>query len=218
MRARSIGLAVAFPLLVCAQAPPEGDAARAYVQGVVLERDPQVASGELSVRAGDDHVLRYRFDAKTYVEREMQHLDVAHLRPGDRVAVVSDPVSGSPLRYARSIRVTEAAVPPHMSRTHPDPWAEADRDIIDDPWFSPRGNLTFSGVVFRVTPEHVVLHTRTGDETILLRSDTRFLENGDRVDAASLKPNLRVFIRAGKDLYNEVEAYQVIWGEMVGPK
>ena len=35
---------------------------------------------------------------------------------------------------------------------------------------------------------------------------------------ASLKPNMRVFVRAGKDLYDQVEAYQVIWGKILDPK
>ena len=61
-----------------------------------------------------------------------------------------------------------------------------------------------------------VLHTREGDLTLLLRNDTRYLAEGQVVDVAELKPNMRVFVRAGKDLYNEVEAYQVIWGSIHG--
>ena len=81
------------------------------------------------------------------------------------------------------------------------------------------GTLTYSGVVFRVTAERLVLHTREGgDQSILLRKDTRFLENGETVEAESLKPNMRVFVRAGKDLYDQVEAYQVIWGKILDPK
>ena len=38
------------------------------------------------------------------------------------------------------------------------------------------------------------------------------------VDAATLKPNMRVFVRAGKDLYDQVEAYQVIWGTILDPR
>ena len=61
------------------------------------------------------------------------------------------------------------------------------------------GNLTYSGVVFRLNGQRVVLHTRAaGDLAILLRQDTRYLENGGIVDSASLKPNMRVFVRAGK--------------------
>jgi hypothetical protein len=64
-----------------------------------------------------------------------------------------------------------------------------------------------------------VLHTRGGgDQTILLRQDTRYLQDGEMVGSSELKPNMRVFIRAGKTLYNEVEAYQVIWGEILEPR
>ena len=83
----------------------------------------------------------------------------------------------------------------------------------------PAGTLTYAGVVFRVSGERLVLHTREGgDQSILLRKDTRFLENGESVEAETLKPNMRVFVRAGKDLYDQVEAYQVIWGSILDPK
>ena len=54
-------------------------------------------------------------------------------------------------------------------------------------------------------------------ETLLIRGDTRYLANGGAVNAADLRPNLRVFIRAGRNLYQQVEAYQVIWGDIPGP-
>ena len=77
----------------------------------------------------------------------------------------------------------------------------------------------YAGVVFRLNSQRVILHTReAGDLSILLRKDTRYLADGQLVDADSLKPNMRVFVRAGKDLYNEVEAYQVIWGTILSPR
>jgi hypothetical protein len=83
----------------------------------------------------------------------------------------------------------------------------------------PAGNLTFSGVVFRLTGERMVLHTREGGErSLLLRKDTRYLENGELVEPADLKLNMRVFVRAGKDLYDQLEAYQVIWGDILKPR
>ena len=72
---------------------------------------------------------------------------------------------------------------------------------------------------FRLNSQRVVLHTRAaGDLSILLRKDTRYLADGQLVDADSLKPNMRVFVKAGKDLYNDVEAYQVIWGTILTPR
>ena len=83
----------------------------------------------------------------------------------------------------------------------------------------PTGNLTFSGVVFRLNGERAVLHTReTGDQSILLRADTRYLHDGVTVEAKDLKPNTRVYIRAGKNLYDEVEAYQIVWGSILTPR
>jgi hypothetical protein len=79
--------------------------------------------------------------------------------------------------------------------------------------------MTFSGVVFRITAEQLAIHTRgAGDQTILLRQDTRFLDGGSIVDRAVLNPNTRVFVRAGKDLYGEIESYQVIWGQILQPE
>jgi hypothetical protein len=37
------------------------------------------------------------------------------------------------------------------------------------------------------------------------------------VDAADLKPTTRVFVRAGKNLDEQVEAYQIIWGDIMEP-
>jgi hypothetical protein len=79
------------------------------------------------------------------------------------------------------------------------------------------GNLTFAGVVARLNGESLVLRTRDGEQTLLIRHDTRYVENGDTVEAAQLRPNMRVFIRAGRNLYEQVEAYQVIWGSILDP-
>ena len=48
-----------------------------------------------------------------------------------------------------------------------------------------------------------------------MRTDTRFLAGGVRLDAAALPVNTRVFVRAGRSLDGGIEAYQVMWGEIV---
>jgi len=181
---------------------------------VLLERDPQIAGGQFSVRLADNQVFRYQFDRKTYVERESQLIDVTRLNPGEKVEVVSDVVPGSSLRYARTIHVIEDAPKPRpLSAGRLRAYKPSDDRAL------PIGTLTFSGVVFRLNPERIVLHARDGSEqAILLRKDTRFLENGEIVDSAALKMNTRVFVRAGRDLYNQVEAYQIVWGNILDPK
>ena len=74
-------------------------------------------------------------------------------------------------------------------------------------------------MINRVTAEKVVLHMRDGgDLSIRLRGDTRYLADGQVADLAQLKPNMRVFVQAGKDLYNEVEAYQIVSGTILAPR
>ena len=185
----------------------------ALIRGVLLERDLQPSSGEFSVRLADNQVFRYQFDAKTYVEREQQLLDVPRLQPGEKVEVVSDALPGSVLRYARTVHVIYDAPPrrpPSLARLR-----SANRRTDDR---MPMGTLTYSGVVFRVNGDRLVLHTRDGGEqALLLRKDTRYLRNGEIVDPTTLQMNMRVFVRAGKDLWDQVEAYQVIWGKILVP-
>jgi hypothetical protein len=212
---RSIGVMLLGAWMGSAQGghPPGSPENAALVTGVLLECDAH-AAGEFSIRAADNRVLRYQFDHKTYVEREERLIEAARLVAGEKVEVLSDSVPGYPLRYARTIHVIQP-VPPARPQT-------LGRLRAYDPKAEPpirAGNITYSGVVFRLNSQRVVLHTReAGELTILLRKDTRYLADGQLVDADSLKPNMRVFVRADKDLYNEVEAYQVIWGTILSPQ
>jgi hypothetical protein len=202
---RACCLLLLAPLIAGAQSPsPEQE-------GVVLEWDSNVAAGELAIRAPDNEVYRYRFDSKTLVQRDAFSGGMGHLRVADQVIVDSDLVPGTLLRYARSIRVMIA--PPQM--TLADARVRATISLLDRP--PQTGNLTFAGVVSRLNPQSLVLRTRAGEQTLLIRRDTRYVDNGDTVEAAQLRPNMRVFVRAGRNLYEQVEAYQVIWGSILDP-
>jgi hypothetical protein len=203
-------LAVLLTLALAASAQTLENAA--LVRGVVLECDAH-PTGELSIRTADNQVLRYQFDAKTYAEREQRLIEARRVAPGEQVEIVSDRTPGSLLRYARTIHVLQPTPPPR-------PLSQG-RLRAYNPKQDPvrTGNLTYSGVVYRLNADRVLIHTReAGDLAILLRKDTRYLADGKVVEAADLKPNMRVFVRAGKDLYDEVEAYQVIWGTILTPR
>jgi hypothetical protein len=204
---RACCLAVCLAGIAAAQTP-------ALVRGTLLECD----ADEFSVRAADSQVFRFKFDKRTYVERESQLIDATRLQPGENVEVISDVVSGTPLRYARTVHVLPDPTAPRPLSAGRLRAPRASSSTLPDRYL-PTGNLTYSGVVFRMNGERLVLHTRDGGEqSILLRKDTRYVANGAMVEAADLKPNMRVFIRAGKDLYDEIEAYQVIWGSILDPK
>lgn len=199
-----------FALGLLAQEPAPIGVAR----GVLLEWDA-LAAGEFSIRAdGTNRVYRFTFDPKTYVERDQQRISMTGLRKGDAIEVVSDEVAGVSLRYARTVHVVERRPAPRSpaSAGMLRPYRSPLEHIV------PRGDLTFSGIIARLSEERLVLRTRLdGEKTILLRRDTRYLESGSLVEAGTLKPNTRVFVRAGKNLDDEIEAYQVIWGEILEP-
>ena len=196
-------------MLAAAQTPPA-----ALMRGVLLECDAR-AAGQFSIRAADNRVFRYQFDLKTYVERDSRMVDMHALTAGEKLEVLSDSLPDSPLRYARTVHVIEAPPP---DRPLSQGRYRAPRRVATEELPPRTGNLTYAGVVFRITPDAVAIHLRDGSEqSILLRKDTRFLQNGSIVDAASLKPNMRVFVRAGKSIYDEVEAYQIIWGRILDP-
>lgn len=181
------------------------------IRGVLIERDPQPSGGQFAVRLDDSQVLRFRFDGQTVVDRNRYPINVPRLRPGEKVEVLSGPVTGSLLRYARAIHVILPAV-----AAAPPPRRRAAAPLADERLFwSP--TLSLFGVVGRLAQGRLLLHTRDGDCTVLLLPGTRYFENGDIVDSSSLRPNMRVFIQAGKNLYDQVEGYRVIWGQILAP-
>jgi hypothetical protein len=204
---RILRIAWLIPGLLAAQTPYNSP----ILRGVVIECDQRPA-GELAVRTTENEVLRYQFDRKTYVERDEHMIEPARLIPGEKVEIVSDRAPGFTLRYARTIHVVTPVAPVKPQRTGlPRPYNPRTDNVRT-------GTLTYSGVIYRISTEKFVLHTReAGDLSILVRNDTRYLEDGQVVTLDHLKPNTRVFVRAGRDLYNEVEAYQVIWGKILAP-
>lgn len=206
---RMVGVLLLFAWLGMAQTAQNAP----LVTGIVLECDPRSA-GEVSIRTANNEVLRYQFDRKTYAERKDQLIEAAKLAPGEKVEVLSDRLPEYALRYARTIHVIQPLPPPRpltMGRYRANnPLAEP---VV------PTGNVTYSGVVSRLSGDRVVIHTREeGDLSILLRKDTRFLEDGQIVEPEKLKLTMRVFVRAGKDVYQQMEAYQVIWGTILTPR
>jgi hypothetical protein len=141
-----------LPFALAAQLPPTA----ALVRGVLVERDAQATSGEFSVRADGNQVFRYRFDPKTYVERDQRISEIARLMPGDKVEVVSDEGPGSTLRYACTVHVFETPPPRPLSQGRVRAYRTPAERV------APISTLSFAGVVSRLNSDRVVLHTRAG--------------------------------------------------------
>jgi hypothetical protein len=160
---------------------------------------------ELKTTIGQDYTCE--FDKHTYMERDGQRVFAGALRVGEPVEIITD-IRGSAC-YTRTLRF----IPSRARLMTPRPY----RSSIDSIY--PRGNITFAGVVRRFNPQMLVLRTRDdAEKIILLRDDTRYLDSGVPVDYSKLAVNTRVFIRGGKNFEDDLEAYQVIWGEIPGPK
>jgi hypothetical protein len=185
------------------------DAAPGILRGTLI----QAEDGALQVRQASGTSARCGFDSHTWIERDRKRLTLAALEAGVSVEVLTDKRLGR--CYTRIIRLisAEAAVVPVARRST----VPATRSVIDSIY--PRGNLTFGGVVIRRSPTLLVVRTRTEPEKmIILREDTRYVDSGVPTSPTQLAVNTRVFIRGGKNFENSLEAYQVMWGEIDGPK
>jgi hypothetical protein len=173
------------------------------------------STGSLLLRTPENKIYRFSFDSKTYFERDKRRVLPIRLRPGDPLEIVSDRGESPALRYARIVHVLDDApamrFKPYMDRLKQ--YRSATEHIM------PRGTLTYAGLIARLEGGVMVLRIRGGGETrILLRSDTRYLHGGAIVEPSALSLSTRVFVRAGRNLDDEIEAYQVVWGEILGPR
>jgi hypothetical protein len=201
---------------LCAEGP--------ITRGRLLESDTG-ETGELSIRTESNRDYWYVYYARTYVESDNRLTSVPKLRKGDELEIVSDTGPDALVRYARTIHVLVKPTPPEavQRQTSRGRYAVPRHPTVrEDPlkWdlLPARGTLTFAGQVCQMNDERFVLRTRAdGEKTIFLRPDTRFLKDGGVVTAASLRLNTRVYVRGGKNLDGDVEAFQVIWGEILAP-
>lgn len=183
------------------------------VRGRLLEFEGSAAAGLVSVRDVAHRVHVFQLDDKTSIERDGMTVPADRLAPGDFIEIAFEP-RGPVRRYARIVRVlTPAPARPLIARRRPRP-----SPLLTEQ-FAPRGNLTFAGVILRLSPERIVLHTRAGGETaILLRPDTRYIDSGSVVENPLLEVNMRVFIRGARNYNNDIEAYQIMWGAIRSPR
>ena len=169
----------------------------------------------VTIDADDAHVFTFLTDTKTFIERDHVRIFCATLDKGERLEIVADRSSEPGIRYARLVSVVNLdlrnrrrALMLRAPLEHVDPTLS----------IAPRGSLTFTGVVLRQDADGLVLRTRAeGEKWIMVRRDTRYRADGVQVGPSSLRSNTRVFVRAGTNLDGVIEAYEVIWGEILAP-
>jgi len=182
------------------------------VRGVLIQCD----ATHLTVGDEDNRAFKFVTDGRTFIERDHQRVSCAKLRAGDRMEIVSDRSNEPGSRYARMVSVVNGDTRPRRRTL-----ITARAPIMQGSptgRFAPRGSLIFTGVVLRMESTGLVLRTRLdGEKWILTRRDTLFREEGLQVESTSLLAGARVFVRAGRSLDGEVEAYEIVWGEILSP-
>jgi hypothetical protein len=169
--------------------------------------------GTLDIRAASGTVYQCDFDTQSLIERDNLPIPASSLTKGEQIELLVD--RKRERCYARIIRVIGKTA--LTSAKAPKPRVRLSTNALEHIY--PRGNLTFSGVIVRMNPTMLVLRTRTEPEKVIhLREDTRFLDSGHPGELANLSVNTRVFIRGSKTFEDQLEAYQVIWGQIAGPK
>lgn len=191
--------------LAAQTAPP------AFLRGDFVEMKGSDKKGEFGVRTAENHVYRCQFDDRTWFESNKLRINASALQAGDHLEVVSDRSKLSPGDcYARTVHVVEIVTP---VRSRLRPYQSVTEHI------APRGDLTYAGLVITINSSRMELRLRSQAEpmALLLRPDTRYVQDGIQIKFGQLKPNMRVYVRAGRNLEEQVEAYQVSWGEILTP-
>jgi hypothetical protein len=167
-------------------------------------------SGQLTIRNSDNAVYTCLFDARTYFEREHRMIAPTGLTGGESVEVVADHKPESASCYARTVEVIDA---PARGVAGSRPRLRTTSSPTET--FAPRGAVAFGGLVVRLESGRFTVRTRAGVIHVMLRPDTRYLGGGMQLDAAALAVNAHVFIRAGYDFDGLLEAFQIVWGEII---
>jgi hypothetical protein len=182
-------------LLAAVGAAAQENAPSGFLRGQLLSWTGTPRAGEFTFQASENHLYFCSYDDKTYFEREKRHITIAGTEKGDRLEVVSDQRQGSTVCYARTVHIVDEPRIVKLPGVRPRPRPVSTPDLA-----ATRGTLSFSGVVLKATPETLYLRSRAGERSaIRLRPDTRYLMEGQPAEVGSLRANLVVFVRAGRD-------------------
>ena len=201
-------------MLLALTAIAQDNAPPGFFKGDLVSWSGTAESGQFIFRTTANRVYSCFYNDKTYIERDHRRITFKDSEKGDLLEVLSDYGNASMPCYARLIGVFDP------QRTDLTPRVRQRTKTPTRPIepFGPRGNMTISGLVLHVTSNTLTLKSRAGgQQTIRLRADTRYSSEGQTADVGNLRPNTLVFVRCGRNLDDEVEAYQVIWGEILQP-
>jgi len=207
MRPIAIAFLVVTPLAAQVNAPI------GIVRGDLVGWSGNARGGTITLRNGDQRLLKCSFDNLTWFEHANEHVVISALAAGDHVEMVADrnpPYSND--CYARTVQIVDAVAPHRTALGKP---RLRLLNSATESW-APRGEMTLSGLVDTVEGNWLTIRLRDHSQRkILLRTDTRYLGEGLPQERIDLAPQMRIFVRAGHNLDGDVEAYSIIWGAIL---
>ena len=199
-------LAAAAPLLGQENAPI------GILRGDLVARSGTSRAGSLTFRTSDNRLLTCGFDDKTWFERENEHISVSGMNAGDHLELVADRRPPSAQCYARTVQIVDVTAT-RRTRTGK-PGLRLHNSATE--LFAPRGDMTFAGLVTTLDGNWLTIRTRDkGKQVLLLRPDTRYLGGGLPKERSNLEPQTLIFVRAGRNLDGDIEAYTIVWGDIL---
>jgi hypothetical protein len=183
------------------------------LRGDLVSWSGTAQAGSLTFRNADNRLLQCSFDDKTWFERENEHIALSGARVGDHLEIVADRKQASAATcYARTVQILDMTLPRRTAAGKPRFASHNNATEL----LAPRGDMTFSGIVMSTSGGWLTLRTRDkGTKTLLLRPDTRYLGCGLAQERSNLQPQTLVFIRAGRNLDGDIEAYTIVWGDIL---
>jgi hypothetical protein len=208
----NLGVLLAIPLLSTAFGA-EGLPAPLST-GLLVEWTGSDTVGHLVFRTARDEIHRCAFTGRTYFELEHRRTRISAIRSGEPLEVLSEKVISPPSCRALIVRVLRqqpaaAQGSPRLRRPFGSPTES----------FAPRGNLSLSAIAVRVEEPYLWIRTRSGESHMLvMRDDTRLAGSGLPATWNTIPLQRPLHIRAGRNAYMELEAYSIIWGEILQPE
>jgi hypothetical protein len=182
------------------------------LRGDLVAWSGNARTGSLTFRNADNRLLQCSYDDKTWFERENEHIVVSGAQVGDHLEIVADHKPPSAVCYARTVKILDMTLPRRTAAGKPRFNIHNNATEL----LAPRGDMTFSGIVVGIDGNWLTLRTRnTGKKSLLLRPDTRYLGSGLAQERSNLQSQTLVFIRAGRNLDGDVEAYTIVWGDLL---
>ncbi len=183
------------------------------IKGELIQWRIQGLAGAMAIRIDDNSIERCRVLEGSRLMRAGIRIHPHGVRLGDTVEVEADYGGGRCNVLKLHIRPFQGERKmvngKYRSPLYP-------RAYLDALWA--RGLLTFSGIVGRIDDGRLFIRMREhGERSFALRDDTVFQYEGVQVERDTLEAYTRVFVRASRTADGDLEAYQVLWGQILRP-